>query len=145
MDGSTMSEIHHDISINATPETVYQALTTAQGLSAWFTSQVTGSGEVGSNWKLSITDQPYFSWEILQSENQQRVLWECLDGPGNAPGTEVEFVLKSASNDHTNLTISHRGWKDHDPKFTRCIEIWRTLMNHLQNYCETGEEEPAYR
>lgn len=145
MDGEYMSEIHHDISINAVPETVYQALTTAQGLKAWFTSQVSGSGELGSNWKLSFADQLFFSWEVLTAENPHRVVWECLDGPGNSIGTEVEFLLKPGANNQTILTIFHRGWKDRDPKFTRCVEIWRTLMSHLQRYCETGVAEPAYR
>lgn len=139
-----MSEIKHDISIEATPETIYQALTTTQGLQAWFTAQVDGSGKVGTDWHLRFTDQPFFSWRILTADNPRHVIWECLEGPGNAPGTEVEFSLKPASKTQTILTISHRGWTKDDPKFTRCVEIWRTLMNHLQRYCEAGIAEPAY-
>ena len=138
-----MAEINHDISINAASETIYEALTTTQGLQAWFTEHVSGSGQVGTDWKLSFTDQPFFCWRILVSEPHQ-VAWKCLEGPGNSPGTEVEFSLKPISKTQTILTISHRGWIANDPKFTRCIEIWRTLMNHLQRYCEVGTTEPAY-
>ena len=139
-----MSEINHDISINAARETVYQSLTTAKGLKAWFTSQVEGSGEVGTNWELSFTNQPFFSWRILTAERPQRVIWKCLEGPGNSPGTQVEFNLVSISKNQTTLTISHRGWTKDDPTFDRCVDIWRTLMNHLQRYCEMGSAEPAY-
>lgn len=140
-----MSEIKHDISINTPRETIYQALTTAQGLKSWFTAQVKGSGEVGTDWELSFTNQPYFCWRILAAESPQHVAWKCLEGPGNSPGTEVEFNLKSVSKDQTTLTISHRGWTKDDPKFAKCVEIWRTLMDHLRRSCEAGIKEPAYQ
>jgi uncharacterized protein YndB with AHSA1/START domain len=139
-----MSEISHDMVINANCATVYQALTTAEGLRAWFTLQANGTGKVGTSWKLEFIDQPSFNWHILATEDQHRVVWKCLEGPGNAPGTEVEFSLKSESKNQTKLSIHHRGWTKGDPKFERCVEIWRTLMNHLQRYCETGIAEPAY-
>lgn len=139
-----MSEIKHDISLNATRETIYEALTTAQGLKSWFTSQVKGSGQVGTEWELSFTDQPFFRWGIMASEKPRNVAWKCIEGPGNAPGTEAEFTLESISNDQTTLTITHRGWTKDDPKFDKCVEIWRTLMDHLQQYCEKGVAAPAY-
>lgn len=139
-----MSSINHDIAIKANSATVYKALTTVEGLRAWFTSQTTGSGKVGTNWELEFTDQPSFNWHILAADDLRRVVWKCLEGPGNAAGTEVEFTLKSESDQQTILTISHRGWTKDDPKFERCVEIWRTLMNHLQRYCEEGIAEPAY-
>ncbi len=140
-----MSEITHDVTIHANCATVYQALTTAQGLRAWFTSQVQGSGKVGTHWQLEFIDQPSFNWHILAAENARRVAWKCLEGPGNAPGTEVEFSLKSESDNQTLLRIRHHGWTKGDPKFERCVEIWRILMNHLQQYCENGVTEPAYQ
>lgn len=138
-----MPQIKHDISINANIKTVHQALTTAQGLKSWFTSQAKGSGQLNTNWDLSFTDQPSFSWRILAMDDHH-ISWECLKGPGNSPGTQVEFVIKPISDDQTLLTISHRGWEEHDPKFDRCVEIWRELMNHLQRYCQTGNAQPTY-
>ena len=138
-----MSEINHAIPIKASVKVVYHALTTLDGLRAWFTAQTNGSGKVGTNWVLKFTDQPSFTWKISTLEDQNLILWTCLEGPGNAAGTEVEFTLASQS-DHTILTILHRGWIKEDPKFDRCVEIWRILMNHFQQYCETGTANPAY-
>lgn len=138
-----MSEIKHDISIQAAHDTVYNALTTSQGLASWFTHQVQGSGKVGTNWQLSFTDEPFFSWRI-NMVNPNHIAWQCLEGPGNAPGTDVEFLLHAATSQQTTLTILHRGWQRDDPKYQRCVEIWRNLMNHLQHYCETGHADPAY-
>ncbi len=139
-----MLEIKHDISVNASCETIYQALTTAQGLKSWFTSDVKGSGQVGTEWAFKFIDQPFFRWGILLSEKPNKVAWKCIEGPGNAPGTEVEFVMKPSEDGRTTLTIIHRGWEKDDPKFDRCVEIWRTLMDHLQRYCEQDIATPAY-
>lgn len=138
-----MTDITHDIAINAKPDTLYQALTSAQGLKSWFTLQVSGSGKVGTIWELSFTDQPSFKWEIIAADPQY-IAWKCIQGPGNAAGTQVEFKLTPKTDNQTILTISHRGWEANDPKLAKCIEIWRTLMNHLQQYCEMGKPEPAY-
>lgn len=139
-----MSEIEHTITIKAKPETIYQALSTANGLTSWFTSHVNGSGMVGTNWDLSFTNEPFFSWHITSAINPNQVAWECIEGPGNAAGTEVEFDIQATANNQAILTIIHRGWTEDDPKFERCIEIWRTLMDHLQQYCESGVKKPAY-
>lgn len=138
-----MSQITHDMTINAKYATVFQALTTVEGLRAWFTSQTDGTGKVGTHWKLEFIDQPSFSWHILTVE-KDRIVWKCLEGPGNSPGTEVEFSLKPQSEHQTILNICHRGWTHNDPKFESCVEIWRTLMNHLQRYCEEGIAQPVY-
>lgn len=139
-----MPEITHDIPIKASCSTVYKALTTAQGLRSWFTAQAQGSGELGTEWELKFTDQPLFDWQITSMKDNDNVTWKCLRGPGHSAGTEVEFNLKTKSDHQCILTIIHRGWKKDDPKFERCIEIWRTLMDYLQRYCETSTAAPAY-
>jgi len=139
-----MSAITHEMVIKANCSTVYQALTSAQGLRSWFTTQVEGSGKPGSSWELKFTDEPSFTWQIVSIKNDRSVNWKCLQGPGNSPGTEAEFNLKATSDNQCILTIGHRGWIKDDPKFERCIEIWRTLMKHLQQYCETAVAAPVY-
>jgi uncharacterized protein YndB with AHSA1/START domain len=138
-----MAEIKHDITIHAKCETVYQALTTPQGLKSWFTSQVHGFGQIGTNWELEFTNEPSMSWLILAAEHPTHVAWKCLEGPANTPGTKVEFILKPISNNQTMLTLIQQGWPS-DPKFTYFANIWCMLMKQLQHYAETGMAEPAY-
>lgn len=139
-----MSAISHDRVINASCATVYNALTTAEGLSSWFTAHIKGSGQLGTDWILMFENQPSFDWNIVAMDDKRHVLWKCLGGPGHSPGTEAEFHLKASPDNQCTLTISHQGWDKDDPKFDRCVEIWRTLMQHLQHYCETGIANPVY-
>ncbi|CDZ77270.1 hypothetical protein BN59_01552 [Legionella massiliensis] len=139
-----MSTISHDRIINASCATVFKALTTAQGLRSWFTRQIQGSGQLGTDWILSFEDHPSFDWKIVSIDNEKSVIWKCIEGPGHSQGTEARFQLKASSNSQCTLTISHQGWNKDDPKFARCVDIWRTLMQHLQVYCETGIASPVY-
>ncbi|MFJ1267281.1 SRPBCC domain-containing protein [Legionella lytica] len=139
-----MSAISHDRVINASCATVYEALTTAQGLSSWFTTQVKGSGRPDSDWILKFENQHSFDWKIVMMDEGKCVVWKCIDGPGNSPGTEAGFYLKATADNQCTLTINHQGWNKNDPKLERCVEIWRTLMQHLQQYCETGIVAPVY-
>lgn len=139
-----MSAITHEMVIKASCATVYTALTTAQGLSSWFTTHVEGTGQPGTDWILEFTDQSPFDWQIISVEDERNVTWKCLGGPGNSPGTEAKFNLNASAANQCTLTISHQGWSAGDPKFERCIDIWRTLMKHLQQYCETGIAAPVY-
>lgn len=139
-----MPTISHDRLIKASCTIVYNALTTAQGLSSWFTTQVNGSGQPDTDWILKFENQPTFDWKIVSMEYGKHVVWKCIDGPGHSPGTEAIFDLKAASDDYCTLTIRHQGWDKDDPKFERCVAIWRTLMQHLQQYCETGIAAPVY-
>ena len=43
-----MAEINHRVGIKASPEKIYKALTTNNGLAQWWTNDISGTGEVGS-------------------------------------------------------------------------------------------------
>ena len=55
-----MDAINHEIKIDATPEIVFKALSTRNGIKSWFTSTVEGTGAVGSEWKLHFKDKLEF-------------------------------------------------------------------------------------
>ena len=63
-----MPEIDHELKIDATPERVYAALTTLDGVKGWHTPAASGTGEVGSEWVFPFADHPEFGWEITASD-----------------------------------------------------------------------------
>jgi hypothetical protein len=52
-----MTDINHRVGIKATPESVYEALTTDDGLTKWWTNDISGAGEVGSAIEFVLTVQ----------------------------------------------------------------------------------------
>jgi uncharacterized protein YndB with AHSA1/START domain len=75
-----MPEIDHEIKISATPERVFAALSTLDGIKGWHTPTATGTGEVGTEWIFSFADHPQFGWEITASDDPGRVVWRCTRG-----------------------------------------------------------------
>jgi len=73
-----MSEIDHELKIDAAPERVFEALTTLEGVRGWHAPTASGSGAVGSEWVFPYADHPEFHWEITESESPTRVAWICV-------------------------------------------------------------------
>src|ERR1700722_12081808 len=138
-----MDSINHEIKINATPEMVFNALSTRNGVKSWFTSDVEGIGAVGSEWKLRFKDQPEFHWQILASDAKKHVVWKCLKGPGNSVGTSVVFDLSPTQDGRTLLTVSHLGWPNIEGNFRKCNTLWGVIIHHLKQFAETNVAHPA--
>ncbi len=139
-----MDSINHEIEISASPETVYSAISTRQGIKSWFTPKVEGSGAVNSEWKLFFKDQPEFHWRISASDTNKRIVWDCLKGPGNSVGTSVIFDILPRKNEKTLLIISHLNWPDNDQKLRKCNTLWGIIIHHLKKFAESNISNPAY-
>lgn len=139
-----MHSLEHQLNISASPDVVYRALSTAEGLSGWFTTDVSGSGEVGERWSLGFGEGLGFVWEVEASQPDRIVAWACLEGPGDAPDTTVIFRLQAREDGRTALHFTHRGWPHTSGNFTKCNTLWGGLLHRLKGYAETGSPRPLY-
>ncbi|MBJ7339011.1 SRPBCC domain-containing protein [Mycolicibacterium sp.] len=137
-----MPEIDHELKIDATPEQVFAALSTPDGVKAWHTPHATGSGEVGTEWVFRYANHPEFAWEIVTSE-PDRVIWRCTRGPGDSVGTTATFTV-TAADTRTLLTVRHAGWPGTHGNFRKCNTTWGVLLHHLRDYVETGDAVTAF-
>jgi uncharacterized protein YndB with AHSA1/START domain len=138
-----MPEIDHEIKIAATPEKVFTALTTLDGVKGWHAPTATGTGEVGSEWIFSYADHPEFGWEITASDAPSRVVWRCTRGPGDSAGTTATFTV-TPTGARTLLELRHAGWPGTHGNFRKCNTTWGVLLHHLRDYVETGDAAPAF-
>jgi uncharacterized protein YndB with AHSA1/START domain len=138
-----MPEIDHEIKINATPEQVFAALSTREGVASWQTPHTEGTGEVGSHWRFIFTGRAEFDWEVVESETPSRIVWRCTKGPGDSVGTTATFLI-STSDDRTLLELKHAGWPGTHGNFRKCNTIWAVLLHHIQQYVQTGTPATAF-
>jgi uncharacterized protein YndB with AHSA1/START domain len=135
-----MADIHHEIKVKAPRESVQTALTRPEALSAWQGGQVARSDQT---WRFSFAGGPDFVWAI-EAEEPGRVLWRCLQGPGDAPGTEAVFMLSPTGDGRTLVEFAHRGWPHAGGNFRKCNTHWGVLLHHLRQYAESGVAAPAF-
>jgi uncharacterized protein YndB with AHSA1/START domain len=115
-----LSRIDRTIEIQASPERVWQALTTAEQLSAWF--QVTIEGDIAPGrevWMTSVHPQhagQRFLVQVTEMTPPRRLVWQWHPGEpdpnldySREPRTTVTFTLEP-SRGGTRLVVSETGF-----------------------------------
>jgi uncharacterized protein YndB with AHSA1/START domain len=138
-------EIHHEINVAASPDRVFAALSTLEGVKGWHTPNAEGTGEVGDEWVFSFADHPDFGWEVVTSDATREIGWRCTRGPGDSVGTTATFTLAQTDDDRTRVEHVHAGWPGTHGTFRKCNTTWAVLLHHLRDYVETGEAAPAFQ
>jgi uncharacterized protein YndB with AHSA1/START domain len=129
------------VAIDATPETVFDALATLQGLGSWWTSQVEGNATSGGKVTFKFGGGPN---TFHVDEAQAAVVrWTCeLAQLDEWPGTVVEFRLSPEATGGTTLSFVHHGLTPKFVCYDECKSGWDYFLPSLRAYCETGVGTP---
>jgi len=139
-------DILHRVGIRTSPDRVYQALATPEGIAAWWTTQTKGDRRAGG----SITTRFYadgrelggFDMKILELHPDTRVAWQVVEGPSEWIGTRIRFELKR-EDDYTIVLFRHEGWKEPVEFMYHCSTKWATFLMSLKSLGETGRGQPS--
>jgi uncharacterized protein YndB with AHSA1/START domain len=138
-----MVDILHRVGFKpSTPETVYGALTTVDGLAGWWTTDVKGNGDVGGVLQFRFPPVGGFDMEVLELKPSERVVWRVVDGPEEWIGTTIEWDLRQ-SGDYTIVLFKHQGWKEPVEFMHHCSTKWGSYLMSLKSLVETGKGTPA--
>jgi uncharacterized protein YndB with AHSA1/START domain len=132
-----MPDILHRVGITATPEEVYAALTTVEGLAGWWTSDTSGDGEL----RFRFGEHGGFDMKVIDLQPPSRVVWEVIDGPAEWIGTTVRFELYR-DGDWTIVLFAHEGWREPVEFMNHCSTKWATFLMSLKSLVETGAGAP---
>ena len=136
-----MAGIKHYLLIKASPEKVYTALTTTEGLKGWWTSEAKAEEFVGGIAEFIFGEQYHNKMKITNLLNSTKVEWKCLEGDKEWIGTTFLFDLEEKDGS-TILRFSHNNWKEETDFFASCNYHWGYYMSSLAKYCETGKGTP---
>lgn len=139
-----MVDIVHRIGVkDSSPDKVFDALTTLDGLSAWWTSDTTGSVELDG--VIAFRFGPGgFDLRVVELEPGERVLWEVVDGPEEWVGTTVRWDIRQ-DGEWTIVLFAHQGWAAPVEFMYHCSTKWATFLMSLKSLLETGTGAPAPR
>jgi uncharacterized protein YndB with AHSA1/START domain len=132
-----MPDILHRVGIAASPEAVFEALTTIDGLTHWWTTAATGEPRAGGT-----IDFGFCQMKVAELEPNELVRWECVSGPDEWVGTEVTFRLLERE-DQTYVLFEHAHWKEPVEFMHHCSTKWATFLLSLKNLLERDEGRPA--
>jgi uncharacterized protein YndB with AHSA1/START domain len=132
-----MPDILHRVGIKATPQKVFKALSTIDGLRHWWVVETTGSTKKGG-----IIDFGFCRMKVVKSEPKKLVHWRCEDGPKEWLGTEVIFQLKW-KDEQTFVVFKHARWKKPSEFMHHCSTKWAVFLLSLRDWLERSEGRPA--
>src|SRR3954447_8991866 len=139
-----MVDILHRIGVeNSSPDKVYDALTTLDGLSGWWASDTKGCVEVGGVLQFRFAPGG-FDMQVLELQPAERVVWRVVDGPAEWVGTTVNWEIKQ-DGDYTIVLFSHRGWKEPGEFMYHCSTKWAIFLMSLKSLIESGTGNPEPR
>ena len=135
-----MVDILHKVGVKSSPDDVYEALTTTDGLAGWWTEDTKGQTDVGGVLEFRF-EQGGFDMEVLELEPAKRVQWLVADGPEEWKGTHVSWELNQQG-DYTTVLFKHEGWKEPVEFMHHCSTKWATYLISLKQLVETGRGAP---
>ena len=127
--------------IDADGDDVRRALTTQEGIRAWWTTHA--DLEDGSL-RTSFPDTPQ-PFEFSVRDRADRI--ECVTG-GFQPwwaDTTIRFDIgPNPDKPGTRLLFSHRDYEPDNPVIPIITPAWAQILLRLKGYAETGERQPFF-
>ncbi len=136
-----MADILHRIGVEgSSPEQVYDALTTLDGLSGWWAERTSGEPDPGGviEFRFGPGD---VDMRVAELDPGRLVRWEVADGPQEWIGTSVEWDLRQ-DGDWTIVLFKHEGWREPGEFMHHCSTKWGTFLMSLKQLVETGSGAP---
>ena len=136
-----MPNIVHRIGMeHATPQQVFQAVATREGLASWWTEHVSGESTVGGILQFRF-DAGGPDFEVLELAPDERVRWRCVSGSEDWIDTRIRFEI-SEQDGETALLFKHEGWREETEFMHHCSTQWAYFLVGSRKLLEGGMGTP---
>jgi uncharacterized protein YndB with AHSA1/START domain len=135
-----MPDIIHSIQTPASPQSVYELVSSAQGLAQWWAVDVSekdGAVELGF-----FKRQTVYRLKAQTMQPPQQAEWLVETGK-EWSGTRIVFQLE-ATKSGTLIRFTHAGWQAATDYFISCNTTWGELMFRLKAAAEGHSRGPLF-
>jgi uncharacterized protein YndB with AHSA1/START domain len=133
-------DIIHELQIETTPERLFDALSTDDGISAWWTKAKTHT-QVGGINEFDFRGSPA-TFRVEKLEPGKVVGWSAEQVPPDWKGTHVLFEMSKDQRGSVVLRFSHTGFTAMTPLVAFSSYAWAQHLRSLKLFLETGKGEP---
>ncbi len=135
--GAENLAIYHDLIINTSPISVFEAVTKPDHLVNWWPLKCSGKPEIGAIYNFYFT--PEYDWfgRVIECSSNKAFYIKMTQSDPDWDLTTIGFDMK-AINANTQLEFWHKGWPECNAHFRRSSFCWAMLLNGLKNYVEKG-------
>lgn len=140
--GTTPADYETTIRVHASPDAVFDALTTTAGITAWW-NPATGSGVEGGELRLMMNAPEPLVMQVEEATRPQVVRWLVTECPflTDWVGTRPTFTITPVDGG-SDLRFRHEGLTDALECIDMCSRSWDHYMTSLRDLVETGVGSP---
>jgi len=135
----------HQVNVKSTPEKIYKAISTAEGLGAFWTSESKAEPKVGSIASFGFGG-PTQRMRVDELVPGKRVRWTGLADFPNWGDTTVSWDISPAESGETSVTFRHANWPEtvSQDDLGSINYTWGLIVERLKQYAETGKANPVF-
>jgi uncharacterized protein YndB with AHSA1/START domain len=140
-----MAAILKELSIQAAPQRVWDALTLPEEIARWWTDDLNVRPEVGMLAEFRFSQGTFvIQFEVARLDEESKVYWVTRQGPstGHWTGTSVSWQLEPVPNG-TKLVFTHDNFAQADRRYEMTRSWWEYFLDSLSSYLETGKGTPG--
>jgi uncharacterized protein YndB with AHSA1/START domain len=137
------AEYQTTVRVKASPDAVFEALTTVSGLAAWW-NPATGSGQTGGELRFIMNAPEPLVIHIDEATRPTSVRWSVTDCPflPDWVGTKPTFTITLIDSDTSQLHFHHQGLSEELECIDMCTRSWNHYMTSLRDYLQVGRGSP---
>jgi len=136
-----MKTILHSLRIHAAPDQVHRALTTREGLTGWWSTEVSLEHRPGGLIRFRFAGD--FNPVMRQDDvGAGRIAWTCVDGHANWANNTFGFALEPRGAETQLHFVQEYAQELSNEVYGTYNFNWGYYLNSLKRYCETGEGTP---
>ena len=133
----------YEVQLSATPEAVFKALTTSEGIAAWWAKSNTVWEENVDEFLSVDFGQVKKLMRVQKANHLSGLTWHVLECTLREwPGTRITFNVTPTLSGGSLLKLEHIGLNPQLECFESCSSGWEYFMASLKQYVETGKGTP---
>lgn len=141
-------DITYNLTIKTLPKTVYNAVSSENGIKGWWSKECTVGSAKGEKSLLKFNKQGTIvemGFKTISLDTNKKVIWECIEN-ANLAWLGTQIITEIEEIDGTSkVKFSHEGfdekWKGNDA-FEMTKGGWDHFMKSLIDFCENGKGQP---
>lgn len=140
----TQTDYQATVRVKASPEAVFDAITTTAGLGAWW-NPATGIGEAGGELRFIMNAPDPLVIHVDEATSPTSVRWTVTACPflPDWEGTRPTFTITRVDDNTSELHFHHQGLHQELECIDICTRSWdHYIKTSLREYVESGHGSP---
>jgi uncharacterized protein YndB with AHSA1/START domain len=134
------------VEVSASPDALYDAITTSDGLAGFWTKDSEAEPSVGSVARFGFGPEAVLRMRVDELVPGKRIRWTCLGDFPNWQQTAVTWDLRRDGVGPTTVVFRHGKWSPDlaEDYNAHSNYTWATILTALKAYAESKHPAPVF-